>query len=299
MVSAGPRGHATPAVTDEIRNVVAFVNGHTAGRWRVAAALSGGTSGAFELARDDGDRVVLKTRPGRFAWWIERGKTTIDVLRAAGYPTPAYLEVGETDGGWTHWLMEHIAGRRMALTSEHDLELLLELMDQQAGLGPQTAQNWATYITDVVFNNGNGWAAQMRAASPAAAELLAALEIAVESCRDVRFPDDDAVIGDFGPHNVLVHGGKVSGVIDAESAGRGTRVYDLWSLLAHELPPAWRQRVMTKIQSLTDARGIAVLHAHHIIRPFDWTVATPNRAYVEASVAAGWERLDALRECLA
>jgi hypothetical protein len=297
-VNADPKGHVPPQVTDGVVRVVSFINGTCAERWRIVSPLSGGTSGAFELIQTDGRRAVLKTRPGRFAWWIERGLITVDRLRRAGYPTPAYLEIGETDDGWTYWLMEHVVGRRMRLDSEGDLDLLFDLVDRQAGLDPPTDQDWSSYIHAVVFDNGNGWAEQMRNASTAAAELLVALEQAIAPCNDVHFSSHDAVIGDFGPHNILVHAGEVAGVVDTEASGRGTRIYDLWSLLSGDMPSPWRERVVNKVLSLTDQRGVAVLHAHDIIRPFDWTVASPEPAHIEASVAKGWLRLEELRDCL-
>jgi hypothetical protein len=64
------------------------------------------------------------------------------------------------------------------------------------------------------------------------------------------------------------------------------------------MPFSCRKRIMTKVLSLTDQRGVAVLHAHDIIRQFDWTVATPEPGYIEASVAKGWARLEGVRACL-
>ena len=62
------------------------------------------------------------------------------------------------------------------------------------------------------------------------AELVERYDALCRPYRDVVLPSADLVHGDLNIGNLLVADGQVTGVIDFEAAGSGSRAYDLVSL---------------------------------------------------------------------
>jgi len=99
----------------------------------------------------------------------------------------------------------------------------------QADARPETHQDWSAYISRVVFEGEAELAARMRA-RPETAALLRRLEQLTAGARSLRLPASDLVHGDFVLNNVLVRDARPV-LVDAAHAGKGTRAYDLVTLL--------------------------------------------------------------------
>lgn len=75
-------------------------------------------------------------------------------LKERGYPTPAWLAAGVTDQGLPYQLQEFVAGSPLPVLDERAADLLLELIDRQAGMDPDPGRNWSEYARGVVFGDG-------------------------------------------------------------------------------------------------------------------------------------------------
>lgn len=215
-----------------LRRVVALANERHRRSWLLAGRLAGGYSdaGAHELRDADGARAVLKWHAGPIA--LDRVQQTARVVAeaiSAGWATPRWLAHGALEDGSFYVIEEHIDGTAPDVIDDHQLDLILQTIAVQADLVPVTDRDWSAYARDTVFHGAFGFADRMRTAR-GSAELLRRLEDITRGTRDVGLATADVVHGDFTPHNLLLVEGKAV-VVDAEFAGKGTRAYDLATLL--------------------------------------------------------------------
>ncbi len=108
-----------------------------------------------------------------------------------------------------------------------EAEMILELLETQVGIGPRGPQDWSAYNRDVVFSDRYGFASEVRGSSPEGAEIVASFSALCEPYRFSELPVTDLVHGDLSTQNILVRNGRITGVVDVEAVGRGTRVSDL------------------------------------------------------------------------
>jgi Ser/Thr protein kinase RdoA (MazF antagonist) len=103
----------------------------------------------------------------------------------------------------------------------------LNVLDRHAGLDPDPARDRNEYVKRMAFDESGGRPRQTvrQLGSPGHA-LIAHYEELLDRHRAVRLPRGDLVHGDFNTCNVLIHQGRVSGAIDIEELGSGTRVID-------------------------------------------------------------------------
>jgi hypothetical protein len=120
-------------VTETTESVLAFVNGALGTAYQLVRELTGGfQSGAYELSGG----VVLKwsADPG----WAPRVRRASDLVRrarAVGYPTPAWLAVGETAAGSPYQLQEFVVGTPVRDYSVVTAEVARELIAIDLGRG--------------------------------------------------------------------------------------------------------------------------------------------------------------------
>lgn len=153
--------------------------------------------GAHELVDPATSRRAVLKRA-----WVPRAVPIVEQLRAKGYPTPAWLCCGVAPDNTPYVVQAYMPGTPMGRLTEAYLNQVFALNDLQADLRPAPASDDGTegrYAHDVVFAGGSGWAANIRAYSPDAARLLAALETVVRPYAAVQLPYTDAVHGDFTP----------------------------------------------------------------------------------------------------
>jgi Ser/Thr protein kinase RdoA (MazF antagonist) len=113
-----------------------------------------------------------------------------------------------------------------------ELALLLSLLDRHAAVASGAAHDWSKAVEAVALHQLGEWTVVAQCQLPVVQKLLAACERRVAGLSDLALRHNDLVIGDFGPHNVLVDDeGRVTAVVDLESAGRGDRVIDTVGLL--------------------------------------------------------------------
>lgn len=186
----------------------------------------------------DGERGVLKIYDDSYRDTVEQTVRLAEYLRVAGYPTPRPLHHGLIPDGGCFYLQERLPGRPMrspgvySELNQHELELLLRLLDLHTGIAPETSQDWTYQVEEVALRQRGEWAVVAQSPLPAVQSLI---EICARRCAGLGDPGwthNDLVIGDFGAHNVLLNDqGQVAAVFDLDGAGRGDQVIDMVNLL--------------------------------------------------------------------
>jgi hypothetical protein len=279
----------------KIAEVLRAVNEQNGASFRLVGRLLGGTRGAYEIVGRDGQRAVLK--PSANPAWIRQLRSVVPLvehMRAIGYPTPRFLFVGVAPDGTPYHVHELVPGAPVRLLTPADLDLVLALNDQQADQHVAQDRSWSSYLRDVDFDDESGWASALRAHSPATAELLGALEAGTAPYADVALPTADVVHGDFHSDHVLVLDGRVSGVVDFEAAGCGTRAIDLAVLLGwdyDDLDPTARARLYGRIRDVGGSAGLTICLAYQILNMVAYAIEHRTPAAVAKAVRRGWTML--------
>ncbi|WP_326813439.1 MULTISPECIES: aminoglycoside phosphotransferase family protein [unclassified Streptomyces] len=196
-------------------------------------------SGAWLLLDDNGRRAVLKWSPVRdWARQIERAAGGIAKIRAAGYPTPAWLAVGTNTDGFGYQIQDFVPGRSPNQVTTSEAQLLIGILETHAGLDPDPQRCWSQFVTTCMTDRRDDLLQQTAETGPTGQNLVNACERLLAAHGPVTLPTGDLVHGDFRPGNILFHADRVSGVIDIEALGSGTRVFDYATLLsAHDITP--------------------------------------------------------------
>jgi aminoglycoside phosphotransferase (APT) family kinase protein len=213
--------------------VLADVNRQHGARYVLAGRLAGGhQAGAYLLNAPGGGVAVLKWSADRFwASQVLRAAPAVERVRSAGYPTPAWLAVGVTAAGYPYQIQQFVPGAALVGLGPHEVDLLLDLVERQRGLDPDPGRDWSAHIWASVFEDVDGVARWLRAHSSDAARLVETYAALCAPFRRESLPTGDLVHGDLSTHNVLAERGRVTGVVDIEALGSGTRVVDLAAIL--------------------------------------------------------------------
>ncbi|MFG3365928.1 phosphotransferase family protein [Streptomyces sp. NPDC090032] len=194
-------------------------------------------SGAWLITDETGRQAVLKWSPD-LAWapQIERAAAAVAKIRAAGYPTPAWLAVGTSTDGFGYQIQELALGRSAQQLTAREARLLTDVLEMHAGLDPDPQRCWSEFVTTRM--TGDDLWRQTAGTGPTGRDLVNACERLLAAHGPVTLPTGDLVHGDFRPGNLLFHADRVGGVIDIEALGSGTRVFDYATLLsAHDITP--------------------------------------------------------------
>ncbi|WP_427890060.1 phosphotransferase family protein [Kribbella sp. GL6] len=211
-------------------SVVAELNVALGTDYQVVRQLTGGLqSTAYVLTGD----VVLKwTDDPGWAPRVRRAAELVRRARAVGYPTPEWLAVGTTAAGSPYQLQELVPGRAPVL----DLALAQEVIgicELQRDLIPEDHEvTWSAWSHGVVFDGWDGvWERVLRYGDEAS-ELVRRYAELCAPYRDDVLPRHDFVHGDLNMGNLLASHGRITGIVDIEAAGSGSRAYDLVTLAA-------------------------------------------------------------------
>ena len=223
--------HTEEMSPSEVGSVLALANARDGSSWEFVGKLPGGyQQGAYELVGPDGTSAVLKWHAASLpAQQLADTARVIEDARSRGWPTAKWIAYGSLANDGAYIIEEFIPGARPTKLQGPVLERLLAAVRLQADVRPQTDQDWSAYIGRVVFEGEAQLAARMRA-HPDTAPLQLRLERITAAARDTPLPANDLVHGDFVLNNMLVQD-EVPYVVDGAHAGKGTRAYDLATLL--------------------------------------------------------------------
>jgi len=213
--------------------VLAEVNRQQRAGYVLAGRLAGGhQAGAYLLDAPGGGVAVLKwSADPAWAGQVLRAAPAVERVRSAGYPTPAWLSVGVTADGYPYQVQQFVPGATLTALGPHEVDLLLDLVERQRGLDPDPGRDWSAYVWASVFEDVDGVARRLRAHGPEAARVVEVYATLCAPYRKDKLPTGDLVHGDLSTHNVLAERGRVTGVVDIEALGSGTRVVDLAAIL--------------------------------------------------------------------
>jgi aminoglycoside phosphotransferase (APT) family kinase protein len=250
----GPEAASTVAVLNE-------VNAAHHGTYLLVRRLHGGIqSGAWLIEDDAGRQAVLKWSPGR-TWGeqIQRASRAVAVVRRHGYPTPAWLAVGVTGSGGGYQVQEYAPGRPREYLTEETAGRVVDLLELQRDLDPDPGRSWSEYVSSKFRDEWTSTISEVSATGVAGVELAGHAARLLSRYEVPVFPSTDLVHGDFRLGNILFDGETISGVIDIEALGSGTRVFDYATLLDQDHDLADDTAVELLVAAGSEVAGPAVL----------------------------------------
>ncbi|MBV1854795.1 aminoglycoside phosphotransferase family protein [Catellatospora tritici] len=272
--------------------VLAEVNAAHGTGWTLVRRLDGGAQSGAHLVRDDsGGQAVLKWST-RTAWapQVLRAAPVIARMRQRGWPTPAWLAVGTTRAGWPYQVQEFVAGEPVRRLGPAEVRLLLALVDSHAGLDPDPGRDWSWYVRAEVFDGHDGFRDRVRDSGPDGARVVRTYLELCEPYRDLPLPTGDLVHGDLGTQNVLVADGVITGVVDVEALGSGTRAIDLAGLLRQGWVDGADPEALARLRHAAEAVAgpgvLAVCTAATVFGMLDWLLARAPDEVAHCAAAA-------------
>jgi len=159
----------------------------------------------------------------------------LPALGSRGYPVPAVLWHGLIAPQWHVTVQNRLPGRPLfPLTGPLDgpvVDALLRLVELQADAGIQPGdRDFTGYLANVLFDDWDQvWADAPRACA-AAGPLCARLRRWLQPVWGLRLPAADYAHNDLNLSNVLADGALITGVVDWDEFGLGSRALDLVAL---------------------------------------------------------------------
>jgi aminoglycoside phosphotransferase (APT) family kinase protein len=177
--------------------------------------------------------IVVKVRHGDRAYEKTRWCAAhLPALGARGYPVPVILWHGMISAQWHVTVQNRLPGRPLfapgvALDGPM-LDALLRLVELQAGAGiPAGDRDFTGYVANVLFDDWDEvWADAPRACA-AAGPLCERLRRWLEPVWGLRLPAPDYAHNDLNSSNILTDGTRITGVVDWDEFGLGSRALDL------------------------------------------------------------------------
>jgi Ser/Thr protein kinase RdoA (MazF antagonist) len=155
----------------------------------------------------------------------------LPALGARGYPVPTILWHGLISAEWQVTVQNRLPGRPLATLDGPVLEEAMRLVELQAGAGiADESRDFTGYVANVLFDDWDQvWADAPRACA-AAGPLCARLRRWLEPVWGLALPSADYAHNDLNPSNILTDGKRITGVVDWDEFGLGSRALDLIAL---------------------------------------------------------------------
>lgn len=268
--------------------VLAEVNLQTGAGWHLEDRLAGGVLGGAFRVKDESNVAVFKWHdPTSQVPHNPDAEEVVRYLRANGYPTPAWLASGTTRSGIPWSLQELIPGKAMGQLDDTGADLIIELLKLQRRLSPPTSLSWSDFMRKLVFSTHPSHDRIRSADGDLGLILAEALALAAPH-HAAKFPEAEMVHCDLSVSNILLHKGRLSGVIDVDAAGRGCAVYDamcpcladvLWSPIGGPIDRLHEFAVDTY-----GPAPVAIAAATIVVEKLDW-LAHSSQSNLEAGAA--------------
>lgn len=184
-----------------------------------AARAQGAGAIVVKVKESDDGRADEKAR------WLAKH---LPALGARGYPVPAILWHGMLSAGWQVSVQNRLPGRPLATLEGPMLEEALRLVELQADAGiADESRDFTAYIANVLFDDWDEvWDDAPRACA-AAGPLCARLRRWLEPVWGLRLPSADYAHNDLNCSSILSDGERITGVVDWDEFGLGSRALDL------------------------------------------------------------------------
>jgi aminoglycoside phosphotransferase (APT) family kinase protein len=221
-------------------------------------------AGAIVVKVRHGDRAYEKTQ-----WCAAH----LPALGARGYPVPAILWHGMISAEWHVTVQNRLPGRPLlapgAALDGPLLDALLRLVELQADAGiPAGDRDFTGYVANVLFDDWDQvWADAPRACA-AAGRLCARLRRWLEPVWGLRLAAADYAHNDLNLSNVLTGGARITGVVDWDEFGLGSRALDLVALAVDcegRGDSAAADRLLARAAQVAGGDGLRCLVSYRII----------------------------------
>jgi aminoglycoside phosphotransferase (APT) family kinase protein len=186
---------------------------------RTTWAAHGGRTGPLVVKARHGDRAQEKT-----AWCAAR----LPLLAARGYPVPTIIWHGPARDQWHFTVQNRLPGRPVTRLDDRLLAELLTLVERQADAAiPAGDRDFTGYIANVLFDDWDEVWADAGRAGRASGPLCARIRRLLEPVWGLRLPPADFAHNDLNLSNILTDGERITGVVDWDEFGLGSRALDL------------------------------------------------------------------------
>lgn len=260
-----------------------------------------GEQGAFALLDKQGNRYVLKWKPGALnTHRIEEAQAVTNLLRSIGYPAPRYVFTGYALAG-VYSIQEALPGSPVCSLTTALLARLLELNELQRGRALAGQRDWHREAVDTVLFGGNDYCLHesLRQYSRATADLLQELQRLVSTHQNEPHRTNDIVHVDFQHANILVYNEQISGIIDWEEPYAGDCIFDVATLLFYAYDePAIREQLWQYVLAHASLNLISVYLAHLMLRQVDWSLRHHDQPTSERYIVRAQTMLQDIKHML-
>jgi Ser/Thr protein kinase RdoA (MazF antagonist) len=176
--------------------------------------------------------IVVKVRHGdRASEKTQWCAAHLPALGARGYPVPAILWHGMISAQWHVTVQNRLPGRPLTALDGPMIEAVLHMVELQAGAGiPGGDRDFTGYVANVLFDDWDEEWADAPQAAAAAGPLCARLRRWLQPVWGLRLPPADYANNDLNLSNILTDGAQITGVVDWDEFGLGSRALDLIAL---------------------------------------------------------------------
>jgi hypothetical protein len=189
---------------------------------RMTWAARAQRTGAIVVKARHGDRADEKTQ------WCA---VHLPALGARGYPVPAILWHGMISAQWHVTVQNQLPGRPLNVLDGPMLDAVVRMVELQADAGiPAGDRDFTDYVANVLFDDWDDVWADAPKASAATGLLCARLRRWLQPVWGLRLPAVDYANNDLNLSNILTDGALITGVVDWDEFGLGSRALDLIAL---------------------------------------------------------------------
>jgi len=205
-----------PVLGERLRGGLALTPGWSS---RTTWAAHGERAGSLVVKARCGERARQKT-----AWCAAR----LPLLAARGYPVPTIIWHGMVRDDWHVTVQNRLPGRPLTTLDGPLLEQVLRLVERQAGAAiPAGDRDFTGYIANVLFDDWDEVWADAGRAGGAAGPLCGRIRRWLQPVWGLRLPAADFAHNDLNLSNILTDGDQITGVVDWDEFGLGSRALDL------------------------------------------------------------------------
>jgi Ser/Thr protein kinase RdoA (MazF antagonist) len=227
----------------------------------------------------------------------------LPALGARGYPVPTILWHGMVSAQWQVTVQNRLPGRPLTTLDGPMLTEALRLVELAADAGfADEGRDFTGYVANVLFDDWDEvWADAPRACA-AAGPLCERLRRWLEPVWGLRLPPADYAHNDLNASNILTDGTQITGVVDWDEFGLGSRALDL-VVLAFDCERsgehAAADRLLARAAQVVGDDGLRCLISYRAIAglahlTFEWRSYGRSLADAEcAEVSAILDRLQA------
>jgi len=186
---------------------------------RMTWAARAQSIGAIVVKARCGDRANEKTQ-----WCASH----LPALGARGYPVPTILWHGMVSAQCHVTVQNRLPGRPLNALDGPMLDAALRLVELQAGAGIAAEdRDFTSYVANVLFDDWDDDWADAPQASAAGGLLCARLRRWLQPVWGLQLPPADYANNDLNLSNILTDGARITGVVDWDEFGMGSRALDL------------------------------------------------------------------------